>query len=232
MNTVIAVDRIKQTVKKNGYTMKFLCSTIGVRDNYFTDCKHRNADIPEDILRQVSAFLGVSSDFLCGDTDDPRIMNAYPRLIKKNATPDPEPTIEDLGMTTYPYDETGKRPIFGQASAGYGVLAVQEVLGYEAVEPKYDNERYFWLQVAGDSMSPVLNDGDLVLVERDYPPEHDKLMVLVVDDAEGFIKKVTMVGDTITLNSYNPYYPPRVFAGAETNRIRFIGRVIEMKRKF
>ena len=81
-------------------------------------------------------------------------------------------------------------------------------------------------------MSPVLDDHDLVLVKKDTPPETDTLMVVIVDDEEGFVKKISIDEDTVTLRSFNPHYPPRVFGGAEIGRLRFVGRVMELKRRF
>lgn len=42
-------------------------------------------------------------------------------------------------------------------------------------------------------MSPVLDDHDLVLVKKDTPPETDTLMVVIVDDEEGFVKKSVLM---------------------------------------
>lgn len=81
-------------------------------------------------------------------------------------------------------------------------------------------------------MSPVLDDHDLVLVKKDTPPETDTLMVVIVDDEEGFVKKISIDEDTVTLRSSNPHYPPRVFGGVEIGRLRFVGRVMELKRRF
>lgn len=214
MDTSKAVQRIKEMTKKNGYTMKHICAKLGVRDNFFTDCKHRGAPIPDDVLKTLSTMLDTTVAYLIGETDDPAFH------------------VESVGLKTMPYQQRGMRPVFGHASAGKGVLAEQENMGYEPVAPDYDTDEYFWLQVSGDSMSPKIDDGDLVLVNRDAPIESNTIMVVILDDVEGFIKRVSINEDTVTLHSYNPFYPPMVFGGAEMARLRFIGRVVEQKRKF
>ena len=55
---------------------------------------------------------------------------------------------------------------------------------------------------------------------------------VIVDDEEGFVKKISIDEDTVTLRSFNPHYPPRVFGGVEIGRLRFVGRVMELKRRF
>lgn len=56
------------------------------------------------------------------------------------------------------------RPIIGMASAGRGVLAQEEILGWESVDIQYSSDDYFYLEITGDSMAPRIEDGDLVLV--------------------------------------------------------------------
>lgn len=194
--------------------MKNLTAQLGVRDNYFTDCRNKKIEIPIELLKKAAVLLDTSIEYLKGETDDPRF------------------SLKALGMTTLPYEKEGVRPVFGHASAGKGVFAQQEVLGYEPVDPEYDDDEFFWLQVEGDSMAPTINDKDLVLVQRGVPLTAEGIMVVIVDDEEGFVKKVSIDDDTLWLTSINPYYPPRSFSGEELARIRCVGKVVELKRKF
>ena len=214
MNVEITVNRIKARCKDRGFKMKFICSNLGVRDNYFTDCRNKGIAIPEETLRTVATMLDTTAAYLKGETDDPAFH------------------VESVGMKVLPYEERGTRPVFGHASAGLGVMAQQEALGREPVSAEYDTDEYFWLVVSGDSMSPKIDDGDLVLVNREAPVETNTTMVVIVDDDQGFVKKVSVNDDTVTLHSHNPYYPPMIFGGAELARLRFIGRVVELRRKF
>jgi repressor LexA len=214
MDTGFVVDRIYGLCVDKGYKKKHLCDLLGVRPSYFTDCRSKNLNIPDDVLKSAARILGTSVEYLTGETNDPDFR------------------LSSIGMKTIPYNNEGARPVYGHASAGLGVLAEQEILGYETVSPEYDREDFFWLQVDGDSMSPIISDHDLVLVEKDAPLESNTIMVVIVDDDDGFVKKVYIDEDTITLSSYNPEYRPMVFGGSDIARLRFIGRVVELKRKF
>lgn len=213
MNLDTTVFRVKSLAQKNGVKMKFLTAQMGVRDNYFTDCRNKGRAIPEELLKRLAIYLDTSVEYLKGETDDPQFH------------------LESIGMTTLPYEHDGGRPVFGHASAGRGVFAQQEILGYEAVDSEYDDDDFFWLQVEGDSMAPTINDKDLVLVQRGVPLTAGGIMVVIVDD-EGFVKKVSVDDDTLWLTSINPYYPPRSFSGTDLARIRCVGKVVELKRKF
>lgn len=214
MSIETTVIRIKEIAHNRGIKMKNLTSRLGVRDNYFTDCRNKKLEIPEEILKRAAILLDTSMAYLKGETDDPSF------------------SLKAVGMTVLPFQDMETRPVFGHASAGLGVVAQQETLGYEKVDSEYSSDEYFWLQVDGDSMAPMINDKDLVLVERGAPLESGSIMVVIVDDEEGFIKKVSIDDDTLTLHSFNPYYPPMIFGGSELSRIRNVGKVVELKRKF
>ena len=211
MNT----DRIKALAKKQGKTVTYICQLIGRPKYYLNDiAKAADREIPEEDLKTIAINLETTVEYLKGETDDPRFY------------------LSSIGMKTLPYENHGTRPVYGHTSAGFGVLAEQDILGHETVSPEHDGEEFFWLEVNGDSMSPVINDKDLVLVQKEMPLESGSLMVILVDDTEGFIKKIAINEDTVTLHSFNPYYPPMVFGGSELGRLRFVGKVVEMKRKF
>ena len=71
MNIDLTVKRIKELSKNKGYKMKFICSSVNVRDNYFTDCKNKKIIIPNNIIQILSNILETSEDYLMGITDNP-----------------------------------------------------------------------------------------------------------------------------------------------------------------
>lgn len=125
-------------------------------------------------------------------------------------------------------------PILGSVRAGSGGIVQEEIIGHEAVDPTtlQTGEQYFWLRVAGDSMTPSINDGDLVLVRRQASVESGQYAVILVNSEEGLVKRIAYGPDWIELQSINPYYPPRRFEGADTAAVHILGKVIESRRKF
>lgn len=128
--------------------------------------------------------------------------------------------------------ETAKIPVLGRVCAGNGTVAQEEIIGYEPAEAKYGNDDYFCLQVNGDSMSPKIDNGDIVLVKKQNYVENGELAIVIVDNEDGFIKKVEHDSETIRLVSFNLYYPERIFEKDEMNRVKIIGKVVESKRKW
>ncbi|MBR2500443.1 MAG: LexA family transcriptional regulator [Clostridia bacterium] len=121
-------------------------------------------------------------------------------------------------------------PVIGQVCAGNGLFAEDNILRYEFADSRYNRKDYFYLQVSGDSMSPKLDDGDLILVRKQSSIDSGAVGVFLIDGCDGVVKKVKYDKNYIELHSFNPYYPVRRFEGSEVQRISVVGKVIESKR--
>lgn len=88
------------------------------------------------------------------------------------------------------------------------------------------------IQVAGDSMTPTLADGDDILVDRADASARlrDGIYVLRIDDAL-MVKRLAMnpVARSLTIKSDNPTYPE--WSHCDPAAINIIGRVIWVGRK-
>jgi phage repressor protein C with HTH and peptisase S24 domain len=124
--------------------------------------------------------------------------------------------------------EIPRRPI--DVSAGPGAHASQEMpfdafrfsrrwLREQGLEPGNLSA----LRVAGDSMEPLLRDGDEVLVDERPRPFRDGIYVVRLDDRL-LVKRVASQGQgRYSLLSQNLAYPPIGVAGED---IEIIGRVV------
>lgn len=143
---------------------------------------------------------------------------------------------DDAIKDAIPVDRMVLVPVVGQVRAGYGGLAFECDMGKETVDAAtlrgYSSHDFFYLKVKGDSMEPRLYEGDLVLVRRQTSIDNGSYGVVTIDDEEGVVKIIQYDKDSITLISQNHNYPPRKFTGADVQRIRVIGKVIESKSKF
>lgn len=123
-------------------------------------------------------------------------------------------------------------PVIGRVAAGYTCLAEQYIDSYALADPESltDGYDHFWLRVTGDSMEPDIQDGDLVLVRAQDSVDSGDCAVVIVDEEDGLVKNIEFGNGYISLISKNPNYPPRVFVREDANRVRVIGKVIELKR--
>lgn len=139
--------------------------------------------------------------------------------------------IEDTGP--FYSDSVAHVPLLGRVAAGKGCFADDNIEGYEAVPSDMlcRDERYIFLNVKGDSMSPKIESGDRLLIQLQPSVDSGSYAVVVIDDEDGVVKKVCYSADHIELISENPYYPPRIFEGADVTRVRVVGLVKYIFRK-
>lgn len=85
-------------------------------------------------------------------------------------------------------------------------------------------ERCVVCSVGGNSMEPLLSEGDLVLLDR-HRRELRSGLVYGITDIEGDvrIKRIERVEEGIILRSENPDYPSELRLGEDANRVKIIG---------
>ena len=204
---------LNDLIKKNKTSVSALSKKTNISSStIYSIIKRDNKKVSIDVLSKLADELGVNLDYFYNEEKED----------VKNYT---------LPNNAIPVGPIGKLPILGNVSAGNGTLAYDNIIGYETVDEKYANENYFYLKVVGDSMSPKIEDGDLVLVHKQPSVNSGNYAVVIVDDEDGRVKIVKYGVDWIELHSINPYYPTRDFKGKDIERIRIIGKVIEIKRK-
>lgn len=127
---------------------------------------------------------------------------------------------------------------FGTVKAGYNWLAEENVIGYitdEDTVKDYEKniKEYYALKVIGDSMLPLLSEGDLVIVHDQDDVESGQTAVVLINGEEATVKKVIKTHEGIELHAMNPYYPVKKFTFEDMKHIpiKIIGRVKEAKIK-
>lgn len=206
-------ERIKERRKELGLTVDELAERLG--KNRATIYRYESNDIeklPTTVLEPLAKVLNVTPAYLMG--------------WKTNDTP----------IKKIPYSEANcvRVPLIGRVAAGYNCHAEENISEYIMTDSDIlkDGYQHFWLEVKGDSMEPELHEKDLILVREQEVLDKECYAVVNVDAEDGLVKLVDIENTRITLSSVNPYYPPRVFEFEEMNRVKVIGPVIEVKRRF
>lgn len=125
-------------------------------------------------------------------------------------------------------------PILGTVKAGYDWLAEENVVDYVTLKENIPNiKEYYALKITGDSMLPLLSEGDLVIVHDQDDVESGQTAVILINGEEATVKKVVKTNEGIELHSMNAYYPVKKFTYEDMKSIpvKIIGRVKEAKIK-
>ena len=94
-----------------------------------------------------------------------------------------------------------------------------------------EKDKYIWVNVEGDSMSPLIDDGSKILIRMQESVDSGQIAVVLIDNEEAVVKKVEYGSDFVVLISINPYYPPRRFEGSDVLRVRVVGVVKEVSKQ-
>ena len=101
----------------------------------------------------------------------------------------------------------------------------ENMLDYEYMHKREIGRGRFFLRARGDSMAPLILDGDLLLIEPG-PQWNHKTVVAVYIDGQVACKQLYLYNHTSALISVNPNYAPIIV----TEEMAIIGRVIKVER--
>lgn len=203
--------RILKLIDENNTDQKDLATALGLKKQSISEWKAGRTKSYKKYIGQIADYFGVTTDYLLGNSP-----------------------VRHGGMEIQSVNDDRYIPIsvIGVVAAGYQALADTNIIGYELVSADMLNDgfEYAWLKVKGDSMYPLIMDGDLVLVCLQNEIDSGDLAVVIVDEEDGVIKRVNYSTNKVTLISENAEkYPPRVFEKADISRLRIWGKAIDLK---
>ncbi|HDC4059790.1 TPA: helix-turn-helix domain-containing protein [Staphylococcus aureus] len=127
-----------------------------------------------------------------------------------------------------------KIPVVSKISAGMPIYTEENLIDYIyfATKNLNSNKEEFGLQVSGDSMDKLFQDGDVVVVEKDSTVENGQLGVVLVNGCNGTVKRIRYNNDQIILipESNNPSHYPQVYG--KDDEVKIVGRVVASQKLF
>ena len=126
-------------------------------------------------------------------------------------------------------------PVLGFVRAGIPMEAIEDILDYEEISAEMASRgEYFGLKIKGDSMHPLFQEGDTVIVRRQPDVDSGEVAVVLVNGNDATVKKLIKKDTSILLVPENSAYEPMIF---DKNEIAYlpvtiVGNVVELRRKF
>ncbi|WP_421289484.1 LexA family protein [Aeromonas veronii] len=156
-------ERIKQTRKRLGYSQEILGSRVGVSRVSISQWE-RGENTPNGrYLNDLAAALGVTVDWLLTGEGEGTVTSA-PEVIPGYHNVEPAVILRGNRIPILSYVQAGNwREICEQATSFDGNV--------EYVSASIDiGPRGFGLWLRGNSMTPIFNEGDLVIIDPDEQP--------------------------------------------------------------
>lgn len=127
-------------------------------------------------------------------------------------------------------------PILNTVVAGMPIDAYEDILGYEEISRELASTgEFFALKIKGDSMLPVLQENDIIIVRQQSDVESGDIAIVLINGDNATVKKVMKQESGITLIAFNPaVYEPHFYSNddIESLPVTIAGKVVEMKRSF
>jgi phage repressor protein C with HTH and peptisase S24 domain len=203
--------RLLELATGHGVSLASLSNLLGRNPSYLQQFIRKGSPrkLEEEDRRTLAQFFGVAEHELRGAQENSSEVSS--------STPERSGWIEVSRLDL-------------DASAGPGALSGLEC-AFDAfrfsrrwlAEQGLDGAQLSAITVAGDSMEPLLNDGDEILVDRSPRPFRDGLYVLRLGDTL-LVKRVARAGaGRLVLLSQNLAYPPIEVAAQD---VAILGRVV------
>lgn len=124
-----------------------------------------------------------------------------------------------------------KIPVVGKIPAGVPVEAIEDIVDYIDIPEDWTkgNAEFIGLEVKGDSMYPVMLDGDRVVIRVQPSAETGDICACYVNGYDATLKRIALTSNSITLKPENPSYPPKTYT--HPGEVTIVGKVVEIRRK-
>ena len=161
-------------------------------------------------IDQIAAVLGVTREDLLTE-------NQQTRRVPSKLIPMPEMV---------------RLPVVGKIACGTPILAQENIEAFYQAPKEWRANMYLTCQ--GDSMEPLIKNGDMVAIREQQDAETDEIVAIMeLDSGDGFatLKKLKKRPDRVELWPLNPNYEPIVYLKEEINSLRIIGLAVGIIRR-
>ena len=183
MNQTVNVGKtIENILCEKNMTNRELSYRIGVTEvtigRYIKGMREPNATN----LANIAEVLGVTTDYLLGNTQEPKGKGVSIPILGKVVAGIPIEAVEEI-------------------------LDYEEITPELA-----NTGTFFALKIQGESMEPKLSDGDIVIIKQQNNVENGEIAVVLVNGQDATVKQIIKHDNGIFLNGFNPIvYTPQFY---------------------
>lgn len=197
--------RIFEARKRRKISRKEIADFLQVHETTIKRYEDGNTKkLPTDRLEKIAKYLNTSIEYLMGWEEEQK-----PQGVKI--------------------------PVLGTVPAGIPISAVEDILDYEEIPKSWENQgEFFGLKIKGDSMLPILTDGDIVIVRKQSTADNGDTVIAMVNGYDATCKRYERSNNGIMLIPNNSSYTPTFYTNEEIESlpVTIIGKVVELRRKF
>ncbi len=197
--------RLRQARRDARLTQKQLAQRIGALHNSVSQWETNVTRPSPDAVKALCAELHVTADYLLGlDTEPLRPAAAHLTRVRMR-----------------------KVPVLGDIAAGEPIVAEREYGEYAEVDESCCCDMA--LHVAGDSMEPLIQRGDVVFLQLADDVDDGQIAAVLIGDT-ATLKRVYHTRNGLQLVSENHRYAPMLVLPEDGCPVRILGRAVSFRR--
>ena len=201
-------ENIKRLREEKGLSQEALAKLTGYTDrSSITKIEKGQVDLQQSKIELFAKALGTTSKDLVGWDD----------------------------VETKPSKKGVTINVLGRVAAGIPIEAIEDIIDTEEIaEEMAKTGEFYGLQIHGDSMSPKMDEGDVVIVRKQEDAESGDIVIARINGDDATCKRLAKYEHGIALISLNSKYEPMYFSNEEieTKPVEIIGKVVELRAKF
>ncbi|MBR4490454.1 helix-turn-helix domain-containing protein [bacterium] len=124
--------------------------------------------------------------------------------------------------------------IYGEVAAGKPIDQIENELGHAEISADMAKcGTYFGLRIKGDSMSPRIQNGDIVIVRQQPTIENGEIAIVSIAQDTATCKKIKKTDKGISLIGLNTSFEPLYYTWQEVAElpVTILGKVVELRAK-
>lgn len=220
----ICGNRLKECREQADETIEHIGSLVGVHKSTVSRWEQgQTKKIPLTVIDVLAKHFNVNAAWLSG----------------KNVSRLPSTTVSISDIRDFDAFNLSKEviriPVLGQVAAGIPMYATENIIDYEEISVELSRTgNFFGLKIKGDSMEPLILNGDTVIVRQQTFADDGEIAIVLVNGDVATCKKIKKRPEGVMLISNNSSYDPMFYSNEEIENlpIRVIGVVVELRRSF
>lgn len=233
-------DTILELCKKHNTTISALEKELGFANSSIA---RWDRNMPRaDNLKKVADYFNVSVDSLLEEefnTVEKKVLEEAKRIkSRREEDNDKNLILQELstiiknfgGQSLYP--ETRKIPIVGTIKCGANGIAYEDIGAYLLIDETLHGD-LFALRTKGDSMQDKgIDEGDIAIIRKQEELENGEIGAFLIDGEEATLKRYVVMDVGIVLEPCNSHYQARYFINSDINRVKILGKLVEIRKRF
>lgn len=197
----MGLEKINELRKAKGITLDALAAMSGVPKSTLSKITAGQTKNPNlETVQAIAKALGVPVDYF---DDDASFLPDNIHQLKRRMI-----------------------PVLGNVAAGEPIWADEERDVF--VDDNGTAEADFALRVKGNSMAPLIEEGDFVYIKR-QPMVRNGQIAVILDHDSATLKYFYNHGTSVQLVSHNPEYQPMAYDGAAASDLHILGLAVSFK---